>query len=66
MPKRMKGITKMKATQHRTIGKGILSETSKAYTKTGTAKQRARSTRFHTAVITSLDPTYMDRTGISF
>jgi hypothetical protein len=31
----------------------------------GTAKQRTRSTRLHTAVETSLDPTYMDRTEIS-
>ena len=33
--------------------------------ETGTAKQSARSTRLHTAIETSLDPTYMDRTEIS-
>jgi hypothetical protein len=33
--------------------------------KTDTAKQRARSTRLHTAVETSSDPTYLDRTKIS-
>ncbi len=33
--------------------------------ETGTPKQRARTTRLHTAVETSLDPTYMDRTEIS-
>ncbi len=33
--------------------------------ETGTAKQRARSTRPHTAVETSSDPTYVDRTEIS-
>jgi hypothetical protein len=31
----------------------------------GTAKKKARSTRLHTAVETSSDPTYMDRTEIS-
>jgi hypothetical protein len=33
MPKRIRDITKMKATQHRIIGKAILPGTSKAYTK---------------------------------
>ncbi len=33
--------------------------------ETGTAKQRARSTRLHTAIETSSDLTYMDRTEIS-
>ena len=33
--------------------------------ETGTAKQRTRSTRLHTAVETSSDPTYVDRTKIS-
>ncbi len=33
--------------------------------ETGTAKQRARSTRLHTAVETSSDPNYVDRTEIS-
>ncbi len=33
--------------------------------ETGTAKQRTRSTRLHTAIETSSDPTYMDRTKIS-
>ncbi len=33
--------------------------------ETGTAKQRTRSTRLHTDVETSLDPTYVDRTEIS-
>jgi hypothetical protein len=32
--------------------------------ETGTAKQRARSTRLHTAVETSLEPAYVDRTEI--
>ncbi len=32
--------------------------------ETGTPKQRARSTRLHTAIETSSDPTYMDRTEI--
>ncbi len=31
----------------------------------GTAKQRTRSTRLHTTVETSLDPTYVDITEIS-
>jgi hypothetical protein len=45
MPKRIRDITKMKATQHRIIGNAILLGTSKAYTisfqlkhETGTAK----------------------------
>jgi hypothetical protein len=33
--------------------------------ETVTAKQKARSARLHTAVETSLDPTYVDRTEIS-
>jgi hypothetical protein len=33
MPKRIKDITKMKATQHRIIGNAILPGTNKAYTK---------------------------------
>ncbi len=33
--------------------------------ETGTAKQSSRSTRLHTAVDTSSDPTYVDRTEIS-
>jgi hypothetical protein len=33
--------------------------------ETGTTKQRARSTRIHTALETSMDPTYVDRTEIS-
>ncbi len=33
--------------------------------ETGTAKQRAGSTRLHTAVKSSLDITYMDRTDTS-
>ncbi len=33
--------------------------------ETGNAKQRARSTRLHTAIETSSDPTYVDRTEIS-
>jgi hypothetical protein len=33
--------------------------------ETGTAKQRTRSTRLHTAVETSSDPTYADRTEFS-
>jgi hypothetical protein len=33
--------------------------------ETGTAKQRARSTRLHTAVEASSDLTYVDRTEIS-
>jgi hypothetical protein len=33
MPKRIRDITKMKATQHRIIGNTILPGTSKAYTK---------------------------------
>jgi hypothetical protein len=33
--------------------------------ETGTAKQRTRSTRLHTAIEISLDPTYVDRTEIS-
>jgi hypothetical protein len=33
MPKKVKDITKMKATQHRIIGEAILPGTSKAYTK---------------------------------
>jgi hypothetical protein len=32
--------------------------------ETGTAKQRTRSTRLHTAVETSSDPAYIDRTEI--
>jgi hypothetical protein len=34
MPKRIKDITKMKATQHRIIGKAILPGTRKAYIST--------------------------------
>jgi hypothetical protein len=34
MPKRIRDITKKKATQHRIIGKAILSGTHKAYTTT--------------------------------
>jgi hypothetical protein len=33
MPKKIRDITKMKATQHRIIGKAMLPGTSKAYTK---------------------------------
>jgi hypothetical protein len=33
--------------------------------ETGTAKQRTRSTRLHTAVETSSDPTYVDESEIS-
>ncbi len=33
-------------------------------TATGTAKQRARSTRLQNAIEASLDPTYVDRTEI--
>jgi hypothetical protein len=33
--------------------------------ETGTAKQRARSTRLHIAIESSLDPIYVDRTEIS-
>jgi hypothetical protein len=33
MPKRIRNITKMKATEHRIMGKAILPGTSKAYTK---------------------------------
>jgi hypothetical protein len=33
--------------------------------ETGTAKERTSSTRLHTAVETSLDLTYLDRTEIS-
>ncbi len=33
MPKRIRDITKMKATQHRIIGNAILPGTNKAYTK---------------------------------
>jgi hypothetical protein len=33
--------------------------------ETGTAKQRARTTRLHTTVETSLDITYVDRTETS-
>jgi hypothetical protein len=33
MPKKIRDITKMKATQHRIIGKAILPETSKEYAK---------------------------------
>jgi hypothetical protein len=48
MPRRIRNITKMKATQHRVIGKAILPGTSKANTSrafillngTGTAKQK--------------------------
>ncbi len=32
--------------------------------ETGTAKQRARSTRLHNAIEASSDPTYVDRTEI--
>jgi hypothetical protein len=72
MPKRIRDITKMKATQHRIIGKPFFLEPAKRIPKvfsymheTGTAKQRTRSTRLLIAVETSLDPTYMDRTEIS-
>jgi hypothetical protein len=64
MPKRIQDITKMKATEHRIVGKAILPETSKRLprsyqlnARTGTAKQRTRSTKLHTTVETSLDPT---------
>ncbi len=59
----------MKATQHRIVGflepaRHIPTVFSKMH-ETGTAKQRARSTRLHIAIKTSLDPTYMDRAEIS-
>jgi hypothetical protein len=72
MPKRIRDITKMKATQHRIIGKPFFLELAKLIPKvfsqmheTSTANQRTRSTRLHTAIETLSDPTYVDRTEIS-
>jgi hypothetical protein len=75
MPTKIRDITKMKATQHRIVGKAILPGTSKAYTMMlslncmkqvlQTAKQRAGSTRLHTTIEMSLDITYVDRTKTS-
>ncbi len=72
MPKRIKDITKMKATWHRIIGKPFILEPANRIPRvfsymheTCTTKQRTRSTRLHTAVETSSDPTYVDGTKIS-
>ena len=73
MPKRMWDITKMKATQHRIVGKAILPETSKVYTMKFSAKcmkqvpqkQRARTTRLHSTIETPSDITYVDSTETS-
>jgi hypothetical protein len=72
MPKRIRDITKMTATQHRIVGKAIPPGTSKAYTMKLTSncmkqvpQAEARSTRLHTTVETSLDLAYVDRTESS-
>jgi hypothetical protein len=72
MPKRIRDIIKMKATQHRIVGKANFLEPAKlipwsfyliAWSKY--RKAEARSMRLHTTVEMSLDLVYVDKTESS-